>query len=429
MEVFKEDFEYFAPQILETSVNRSFYIEYMPVSAFQHGLPIQFIVPSSSSIYLSLNKSYIYVRAKITLPNGNDIAPGDEVGPINLPLHSLFRNIEIELNGKSISDSNPMYPYRAYLETLLGNENDTQNTVLESAIWNKDTPGNFANFHTANNSPNSGLVSHATFFRQSAEVEMMGRPHCDIFQSRNAIPPDISLRLRLIPSTDEFLLVCPNGGPNYRFQIIDIRFCVYCLEGSNQLILAHNQALSSANVRIPLKKIAMKHLTIPPGVQSTLYDNVYQGVIPSIVIVALVTDAAMSGGYQENPFHFHHFNVNHICICVNGEQFPSKDFQPNFANNIYLKEYNSIFEGLGIHSSNDSVSITRSSYPHGYTLFVFNLKPDPHSSIGISPTRNGNLRLDIKFAQAIAQAVNIILYATFESVLEIDKYHNIIGPS
>ena len=163
MECIKQDFEYFCPQQIQSSILRSFIIEYTPISTLQHGVPIHFSVPGSDSLYLALSKSYLYVRARITDANGVNIGANDEVGPINLPVHSMFSNIEVELGGKVISDTNPMYAYRSYLETILNYNRDIKEAELESAIWSKDTPGHFQDFHTANGSANEGLVSRTRY--------------------------------------------------------------------------------------------------------------------------------------------------------------------------------------------------------------------------------------------------------------------------
>ena len=38
---------------------------------------------------------------------------------INLALHSLFREVSVEMNGNTVSDPNRLYLNQAYLETLL----------------------------------------------------------------------------------------------------------------------------------------------------------------------------------------------------------------------------------------------------------------------------------------------------------------------
>jgi len=49
---------------------------------------------------------------------------------INLPMHSLFREVSVEMNMKSVSELNYLYPYRAYLETLINFSRGTQETRL-----------------------------------------------------------------------------------------------------------------------------------------------------------------------------------------------------------------------------------------------------------------------------------------------------------
>ena len=98
--------------IIEIEFNR----EYAPLATIQHGAPIEFMVKGSNDLYLDLNNSRLHVLAKITNADGTNIG-ANTAGPINLPLHSMFREISIELNGRNVSDTSPLYPYRAYLET------------------------------------------------------------------------------------------------------------------------------------------------------------------------------------------------------------------------------------------------------------------------------------------------------------------------
>ena len=112
--------------IIDNEFNR----EYAPLATNQHGAPIEFMVKGSNDLYLDLNNSRLHVLAKITNANGSNIG-ANTAGPINLPLHSMFREISVELNGRNLSDTSPLYPYRAYLETLLNFSKETQDTRLQ----------------------------------------------------------------------------------------------------------------------------------------------------------------------------------------------------------------------------------------------------------------------------------------------------------
>ena len=47
----------------------------------------------------------LYVKAKVTQNNGDDLADDAAVGPVNLFLHSLFSQVDISLNGTLITAS------------------------------------------------------------------------------------------------------------------------------------------------------------------------------------------------------------------------------------------------------------------------------------------------------------------------------------
>ena len=70
--------------------------------------------------------------------DGSEIDGGSKVAPVNFFLHSLYGQLDIDLNGKTISDESSTYPYRAYLETLLSYREEAMSTHLTSPFY-KDT--------------------------------------------------------------------------------------------------------------------------------------------------------------------------------------------------------------------------------------------------------------------------------------------------
>ena len=103
--------------------------EFAPLASLQQGAPIEFMVIGADQLYLDLNESLLLVRIKITNADNSDIE-ADTAGPLNLTLHSLFSQMSVEFNGKPVSEPNHLYPYRAYLETLLNNSKEIQHTRL-----------------------------------------------------------------------------------------------------------------------------------------------------------------------------------------------------------------------------------------------------------------------------------------------------------
>lgn len=70
--------------------------------------------------------------------------------------------------------------------------------------------------------------------------------------------------------------------------------------------------------------------------------------------------------------------------------------------------------------------ISRTDYANGYALYAYDLTPDLAENDHVNLTRQGTVRLDLKFGAALAQTVTVIAYAEFENVIEIDRNRNIV---
>ena len=119
--------------------------------------------------------------------------------------------------------------------------------------------------------------------------------------------------------------------------------------------------------------------------------------------------------------HFHGSQVGSL----NGESTSMKALQMNFNQSRYLKGYMSLFLGTGQLFHDKGIQIQREEYPQGYTLYAFDLTPDLSTGPHVSPIRQGNLRIGIQFAQPLPVTVNAIIYAEFDSLIEIDHNRNV----
>ena len=68
----------------------------------------------SPLILHDLNNSRLHVIAKITKADETNI-DANTAAPINLTLHSMFREIRLEFNGQNVGDTSQLYPYRSVL--------------------------------------------------------------------------------------------------------------------------------------------------------------------------------------------------------------------------------------------------------------------------------------------------------------------------
>ena len=153
------------------------------------------------------------------------------------------------------------------------------------------------------------------------------------------------------------------------------------------------------------------------------------GQIPKRIVLGLVDIEAYNGSYRTNPFNFNHHNLTQVGVYVDGEQIPRKPLFLKFdaagGQNV-IAGYQSLFSGIGKLSQDTGNQINRSDYGSGYTLFAFDLTPDHCPGDHFELIKQGNLRLELHFSEALANTVNLIVYAEFQNVIEVDANRNVL---
>ena len=140
----------------------------------------------------------------------------------------------------------------------------------------------------------------------------------------------------------------------------------------------------------------------------------------------MVDNKAFGGHKNHNPFNFSHFKVDFLALYVDGVQIPSKPLKPDFDNDLYIRSYSSLFLGTGQMGRDDGNDISRYEYAHGYTLFAFDLTPDRDDGSHFHLIRQGNLRLEMHFAEPLPETINTVVYAEFANIIEIDRARNVL---
>lgn len=429
LETLPSEFDYFESSVIQAAIIAEYEQPYGPVGTLQAGSPIEIAIPPSNNAYRDLNNSRLEVKCKIVNADGTDLAANAPVGPVNLLLHSMFQNIEVEIGGKRISDPNNFYPYRSFFETLLTYSPNVLKTRLYAEGWEKDTSGQFDDFRLVGPAdgaaaPNQGHLKRAQRFLTSRTVTLTGRPHLDLFHQDKDLPPGVRLNLRFIPCPTEFVLKRGAGAALYKLKISSIRLWLRAKEVSSSLLLAHQAMLQQHNMRLPYNKVALKHLTIPTGVTAQEFDNIYAGLLPIRMLVAFVRDDHMQPAWGANPFLFENLNISYMALRVNGEQFPRTPLQPDFGENAdYIREYLMVIDAMNLDFGNKAIDLSPTEWATNYPFFIFRLTPTGLPTVPAT----GAARLEIQFRAATTRVNNVICYAEFPAMLEIDQFSNVIA--
>ena len=328
------------------------------------------------------------------------------------------------LNDTLVTPSSNTYPFRAYVETLLSYGTEAKKTQLTSQLWYKDTAGRME--ATTENGGNLCLTERRRYIADSRVVEMMGRLHVDVFLQDRFLINGVTVKVRLVRSKDAFSLMGGGQNPDYKVQVVDAILFARKAVLSPTVQMAHIKALEKGTAKYPLRPVDCKVYSIPQGAMSHTHENLFLGTLPKRLILWCIDNDAYNGNYAKNLFNAKNNAINFLAVYVDGRQVPAKPLQPNFETGSYIRSYLNLFSSTGKQGQDEGNNLTRDEFADGYTFFGFDLTPDACDGDCFHLVRKGNLRIEIHFATALTQTVNVVAYSEFEAVLEIDKNRNII---
>lgn len=225
--------------------------------------------------------------------DGTDIALTEDVGPVNLFLPSLFHQVDVSLNGKTVVSTTNYYAYKGYIQCLLRYGRETKDTQLTIQIWERDDEGD-ADENSPRTGSNGALLNRARRFQGSAVVDMVGPVFHDLFSMDRYLINQVNVNVKLYRSKPAFCLMSGDTSPDYRIAFDDIRLRV-CKVKVNPAVYAQSKALEITT------QTAIKQMTIPSGATNFTYVKVFQGMRPDQVVVGFVKSTAATVDYEENP--------------------------------------------------------------------------------------------------------------------------------
>ncbi|XP_028646572.1 uncharacterized protein F54H12.2-like [Erpetoichthys calabaricus] len=422
-ECVKSGLDLFTVPYTQTSVEKSIYVEVPPLSALSEVAPLEFLITGNGEDYLDLNNTLLHIQCQIVNADGTNPPPVAEVAFVNYPIASLFSQVDVTLGDRLISQSSSLYPYRALFDGLLNYSNETLRFQFASGLFYKDTANEHEN--TALDGPNEGFKKRNGYTSQGKTVELLGPIHSDLFFQEKLIVNGVDVRIKMVRSKNEFCLKS-GDAERYKVNILSASLFVKKVKVSAAVKLGHAHALTNANAKYPMERVNMKVLSMPAGIRVSNQENLFLGQLPKYVVIGMVDNEAFSGDYARNPFNFKHNQVEFLALYLDGEQIPAKPFQPNFANDNTAREYYNLVLASGKHLKDQLLAISRSDFSRGYTLFAFDLTPDQECGDHFSLVKTGNMRCEIRFRQPLPHTVNLIVYAVFDNIIEINQRRNIL---
>ena len=391
--------------------------------------PLEFLYTGTSELYAVPCNSYVHVIGQIKKRNGDDIDADDAVGPVNLLAQALFGQADVYLNEQPVSKNNGQYAQRAYISTVVGTSSEAKQSWLESELYYEDTPGDSFDTYTVMPTINIGFINRHAYSSESKKIDMVFRPHVDMFMQSRPIPPNVDLKLRFARNSAEYFLM-GDGTADFIFKILSASLYMRVVRLNTTVMLSHKESLlHNGKMVYPIRRVQMVTFTLPLQVLNHVRPNVVQGQLPNRIIMCMTTNKAFSGDYKHSPFRYRPFGLKKVCLNVNGKSHPSRPYVLNFdsASKQGL-EYARCFKALttvqGPNYVQGGNGIKRAMFEDGFTMFAFPITEE-YSNETMSLVREGTIQLEMEFSKPLTEAVNVILHVEYENVVTIGKHGDV----
>ena len=413
----------------QTAVENIYYQDVLPLSQVSNDSPVEFVISGQNGMeYIDMKNTLIYVKARIKKADGTAIDGDIDTAPINFFLPGLFSNLDISLQGKTVVSTTNHYAYKAYIQTLLQYGYDAKSSQLTTQLWSKDTEGAMNDVDAVNGS-NYSMKRRAQLFQGDKCVDLQGPLYHDLFKMNRYLLNQVSVNVKLYKSRPEFCLVSNAASPSYKVVFEDIRLRVAKVRVNPAVIYAQSQALSVTNAKYPFTQTIVKQMTIPSGSTNFTYDNIFQGMRPNFVCVGFVLAEAASGAYKQNPWYFQHFNVSNIGLYVDGIPVNGNPLKLNYDSSSgtdTIHVLTNMFTSTGKWLNDSGINLDRGDIAEGYALYTFNLEPTFQDSQYLTLLKQGNVRFEATFKQALAKTITCIIYAEYPGYFEINSARDIV---
>ena len=349
----KSEVDLFSVPPTQLSLEKGRWIDYRPLSSVENpDSAITFLIAGE---YLDLSKTILYVEGKIMNKDYKSPLSGGgqtNVAPVNNFLHSLFRQVDVYLNGKQVTPAMGTYAYRSYIETLLNYDVSAKKSQLSSAFYFKDTAGQMDEvgalpqtkkvkikpvgddgnegvaetvFITTKRTGNQGFANRHKFIENGNQFVLSGPIFSDVFMSDRLLLNMLNLKVVLNRSPDAFCLMDMNQtAEDVKVKLTDVVLKIWKVKVDQAISDATEITLKQTPALYPIRRVECKVLNIPSEFPSVRMDNIFSGVIPKSFVFGLVTVDASNGTYKKNPYNFAHFGVTAVTLTANGEEIPFK---------------------------------------------------------------------------------------------------------
>lgn len=408
-------------------------ILYRPVNTLDSASPLIFNISNSENEYMSLKDTVFYLKLKITISSKVPLptlasvelnhSTWDFVAPVNNFMHSIFKNVEIEVNGKPLVHNHNNYAYKSYFDSLFRSTLAEKEGILKNVIYEESDKGERSNTHV--NAKLSKLIKPTEFKDDGSSdvITLFGKLNIDFFRQNKALIGATNIRIVLHPNNLKFFMIS-QGASVEKVEFLEAMLSVRKATLEPSLFSLLEKGLYIKNAIYPIERSEIRTFSVAAGLQS-IHLDVLNGQIPKAVCVGFVNNKRFNGVASGNPLKFSNLGVNFLSLKVDGVSFPSIPFTPDFANKSCAFELESLYRVFN--KDNQMFKMSKDDFVDNKAFYAIQILSDfLHNKKGISPYKHGNVTLEFKTTSSLTDAITVIVYLQYDNYVTITKEREVL---
>lgn len=398
----KSELDLFKVPATQTVIDTYYEVEYRPNASLDSSSTYTIEVPESDD-FTDLAGSMVYVSFSIKKNGSVDIQATDKVKAVYGFAHALFDQFDIYLNNVNICQANSLHHYEAYLQDVLyGHPSKLDYTKM---------------MISENENEKSAKKQSDLYFRISSPLSTQN----------NLLLNNIKLTFNLKRSNSSRGLLSTEAT-NYFVKIHDLAIIIKRVKIFPDVSLAIQNGLEKADAKYFITKNDTKNFVLPKGLSSYTFENVFTGILPKRFFVGFLSTDSYNSLATAGPYNFANHGLNFIVSHVNGMLVPTQPYTPDFSNDRYVREFYSLYRYTNQDEGIPQLNVSYDEYKNNFCLYAFDLSPDStlaaESGI-LSLVKPGNIKIEVKFKNALAKPLHMLVMGQYDNLIQIDKFRNI----
>lgn len=416
------EFDYFAVPQTQEAVDMDMVRRIYPRDGLTQKGPIEFVIDNGPHEFLLFYETYLRLTLKVKLvKKDGTVAETDYANcfPENYLLHSIFKQVEIQIGDKIITMSTQTYPYRAYIETLLGCADTVKKTYLTAAKW----------YETLTDGKE---IIKPTTAGAVKTVNLKGRLHTDLTMQNRAMLGGLTIKIKLFPHDEPAFYMRAASGFSFEVEIDGASLEVHKARVTQDLFNGVNTVIRSNHIpaKFPITRTVVREFALSTSSLDHTIMNIANGQLPRRAFFFMVENEAFNGSYSKDPFEFNNNGLMQLSTFIDGFQYPEIPFTPDYDNDDFEDAYLALYQVLNQNGTDCYMNIDKKTFKDSKCIYAVNFAPDLSNGAGacdhVSPIMRGNLSAYLRFKAALSKSFNLLCFMEFDNIIQIDEDQQVV---